>query len=686
MKIQIQSQWISAGLTLLLLSIPTWASIDCDIFLLGGHLLRGSDTYGMAQEFNRDPQRFGLNAAGQFFEDSSESTVANLLLKAGSPDPGDRQGASRSVINVIQVSFRQLREVLLGKEDGPEGSWERVQNQMDYLLEQHPKVQEELTALGVRPFFYSSSFGSFENSGGKFSGFIYLILHFPKKIHSPFYSVRVEISESPSTQASSSEKRSEAARLGLTLIYNSFHYFELDSEKSTSDFNLIETAVFDSLHQVPAGIGSSLINLVSLKISPLLDPFTAPPKKDAKWSSQSSKNGLPTSLKPLQPLQPLQQNDAPNVALITIENGIPGEAASDLPIATRSDDFLKNEFLVLGKFVPYSKTIRNANVGGPPVASRFVSRSSLEQQIAWGWSWFEKISSFLPKNSGKMIYSSTVTTNREGGMAWIGLSYQPHGMTETHSIFVHFRLTQASSREQKETMKQVGRSLIQSGKEFTDRFRLAVEPGVGNDSMDYLLNQFISSLITNSQSFSSPRQRDTNIEIDFLGLQGSLYKDINSRKIAFHLINALATNHLLLSPSGEILPAYEALYGRTIVAYRQTERNFQAKLQNVLQDIGQRSGIKPDQIQLIESIDIASEITRIYVEHNYMPESRPDALLLITSGNSPLGLAEFLKNLNTGTTGVIGDEITTEASDSGKTVPQLIHDPAGRRKYPLIIY
>jgi hypothetical protein len=193
----------------------------------------------------------------------------------------------------------------------------------------------------------------------------------------------------------------------------------------------------------------------------------------------------------------------------------------------------------------YDMTMSDAIYGK---CDRYVSRMRLRQMLDHEYGiLLERLG---PKRGETTAFFSLCNTVRARGYqdsgechGWLGLRFQLKPGDPPSDIFLHLRLLDDTSEEQKEALGVVGVNLIHAA--FRHRGHLA---------------RFVASLVENL--------RPGRVEVDMLKFHGHGYGFFDNRLCSLALVESGLTDAAMFLPDGEVVQAAEALYKRPILLMR----------------------------------------------------------------------------------------------------------------------
>lgn len=333
---------------------------------------------------------------------------------------------------------------------------------------------------------------------------------------------------------------------------------------------------------------------------------------------------------------------------------------------------------VVGAYIPYRRKLRK-RVIGPPPGGRFVSVGSLEQQIEWGEKQLQDLlteepddpkEDGIPADQRTFVESTTVATNNENGFAWGGINFRlapdiPGASVETFKMRAHFRLTDKEVADQKDVVKYVMLNMLYGAYGILARLADEENPEV----RDQIMAEFIKHM---GDFYGNGR-----VEFDLFQFTGSIFHGFTPMKLGHWVIGEGLTEHLLFSPEGEMVPAFEKLYGEPIVAYSTLEEGLFHEVDIARDEVATESGKTIQQVRVIETLPLEQLKRGQFKEDRFYGERRSD-WHLITRGASHKQINQFLDPLNTGVTVVV-----TAADESNPPHTEETTELKGRRKAPL---
>lgn len=141
-------------------------------------------------------------------------------------------------------------------------------------------------------------------------------------------------------------------------------------------------------------------------------------------------------------------------------------------------------------------------------------------------------------------YANTVTTDpKNGGHAWMGISFQLNPREELNTIVLHMRLQDAHRISQQETIGIVGVNLVHGS------FHLHQDP-----------LRLIEALGEHTEG--------RKFEIDLIRFEGEAFKNIDHRLMCLHLVRKNLAKATMFGPNGETLQPAEVLYKKNVLVQR----------------------------------------------------------------------------------------------------------------------
>ncbi len=193
----------------------------------------------------------------------------------------------------------------------------------------------------------------------------------------------------------------------------------------------------------------------------------------------------------------------------------------------------------------YDMTMSDAIYGK---SDRYVSRQRLQQMLDHEYEiLLERLG---PKRGKTTTFFALCNTVRARGYldtgechGWVGLRFQLKPGDPPSDIFLHVRLLDDETQEQKQALGVVGVNLIHAA--FRHRGHLG---------------RFVSSLGENL--------RPGQVEVDMLKFHGHGYGFFDNRLCSLALVEAGLTESAMFLPDGEVVQAAEALYKKPILLLR----------------------------------------------------------------------------------------------------------------------
>ncbi|MBI3558169.1 MAG: hypothetical protein HY074_18035, partial [Deltaproteobacteria bacterium] len=282
-------------------------------------------------------------------------------------------------------------------------------------------------------------------------------------------------------------------------------------------------------------------------------------------------------------------------------------------------------------------------------AKRFVSEERLHQQLDFESTELMKLQKDRPADTRYFVFADTVTTSKGRGQGWMGLRFQLTPGGEFNEIILHLRMQSMEILEQHKTLGKLGVNLAHSA-----YFDLSSK------------DAFIKSLHDNID----PGQ----FEIDAIRFTGPELTGIDNRLIGLDLLKHDLAKALLFDPRGNLVPPYEALWGRSILAYRghmsdATKGRFSAE-----------PGVESDKAVFLESVGLDTlSVDGQLDEKRFLALAEEPDWILITKPMADEGLAEFIGTLNAKFAGV-------QSATSSPAADYVVPDPTGKRKTQVKMY
>ncbi|MDF7801644.1 hypothetical protein P4C99_19355 [Pontiellaceae bacterium B1224] len=193
----------------------------------------------------------------------------------------------------------------------------------------------------------------------------------------------------------------------------------------------------------------------------------------------------------------------------------------------------------------YDMTMSNALYGK---GSRYVSQERLHSMLKYEYDLLDE--RLGPKRGADTSFFSFCNTVRARGYqdtaechGWLGVRFQLKPKTEPCEIVLHLRLLDETNQDQMDALGRVGVNMIHAAFNYRES-----------------LKDFVESL---ADGFGHGR-----VEVDMLRFSGEGFRYVDNRLCALQLVQSGLTDAAMFGKDGEVVPAADTLYKRSILLLR----------------------------------------------------------------------------------------------------------------------
>jgi len=232
-----------------------------------------------------------------------------------------------------------------------------------------------------------------------------------------------------------------------------------------------------------------------------------------------------------------------------------GGTAAEKALAVNLDSNFYGSFAEIGAGQEVSRTFLQAGAAAGTVArsisaydmkmsdvnygkaKRYVTQERLQQMLETEYDIVDSNLRDLKGDEARFFaFATTVAAKAYGSdrecEGWMGLTYQANPSEEKSTVILHIRMSQPTAQLQGEAIGVLGTNLIYLCKNLSDPY-------------------LITSFLMDGMSISDEPGGGGRIEIDYVDFQGPSFKEVDSRLVAFRLIQLRLANGVILEPGSD---------------------------------------------------------------------------------------------------------------------------------------